>query len=153
MFTETAFKSRLSPLRPSEQDYLTWLPAPVELWDDLPILFLFYLGLHYKFPLPQRALLLWLPQLFFPVPLRYLWKTGHQESRSFTRHEEWLWNWCSANRSAMCMMNANIFHHCKAAASIFKHNDQFCSLASSWTSVNTLLRGLTVCSFAIKAKT
>lgn len=40
-------------------------------------------------------------------------------------------NWCSTNGSAICMMDGNIFHHCKVAANIFKRGDQLCSLASN----------------------
>lgn len=40
-------------------------------------------------------------------------------------------NWCSANGSAIRMMDGNALHHCKAAANIFKRGDQFCPLASN----------------------
>lgn len=34
------------------------------------------------------------------------------------------------------LVDGNVFHHCQAAANIFKHGDPFCSLAYNWTSVN-----------------
>lgn len=145
MVKEIGFKSRLS-LWMGLSD-LASLPGQIFLFCSA----LFRVAIQAFLPLCPKELSL---SHSFPPPCC----SGVSKKQGWARWAEPLWNTgrdggtSALPAGQLCAWWMLTFLTTVQWQQAFLSSDQFCPLASCWTSVNMLLRGLIVCSFAIKAK-